>query len=102
MTRTNIFSSKQNGKIVNNYSSVKQAGLCGELELYICEQFSINKSEEVTPYAEIYTNIISNQVKVLRRFEQMVLKREEMLMNILLPCDPLNDPLFSLLESSNG
>ena len=48
-------------KIVNNFSSVKQACLCGELEnlehLYICEQFSINKNEEVTPYAEIYTNI---------------------------------------------
>ena len=68
-------------KIVNNFSSVKQACLCGELEnlehLYICEQFNIDKNEEVTPYSEIYTNNISNQVKVLRRFEQTFLKREQ-------------------------
>ena len=93
-------------KIVNNFSSVKQACLCGELEnlehLYICEQFNIDKNKEVTPYSEIYTNNISNQVKVLRRFEQIFLKREEILMNKLPPCDPLKDPLFSLLESSNG
>ena len=41
-------------KIVNNFSSIKQTCLCGEIEnlehLYICEQFSVNKNEEITPY----------------------------------------------------
>ena len=93
-------------KIVNNFSSIKQTCQCGEIEtlehLYICLEFSENKDEEVTPYEEIYSNNISKQVKVLRRFEQIFLKREEILTNKLHPCDLLKDPLFSLSESSNG
>ena len=93
-------------KIENNCSSIKQTCLCGEIEnlehLYICLQFSENKNEEVTPYEEIYSNNISKQVKVLRRFEKIFLKREEIFANKLHPCDPLKDPLFSLSESSNG
>ena len=62
-------------KIENNCSSIKQTCLCGEIEnlehLYL--QFSENKNEEVTPYEEIYSNNISKQVKVLRRFENIFL-----------------------------
>ena len=43
--------------------------------LYIIEQFSVNKNEEMTPYEEIYSNNISKQV--LRRFKKVFLKREE-------------------------
>ena len=93
-------------KIVNNFSNTKQSCLCGEIEtlehLYICLEFSENTNEAVTPYEQIYSNNISKQVKVLRRFEQIFLKREQTLKNKLLPCDLLKDPLFSLLESSNG
>jgi hypothetical protein len=92
-------------RIENNFSSIKQACLCGEIEnlehLYICLQFSENQNEEVTPYEEIYSNNISKQVKVLRRFEKIFLKRGEIFANKLHPCDPLKDPLFSLSEFSN-
>ena len=76
-------------KIVNNLSSIKQTCLCGEIEnlehLYICEQFSVNKNEEITPYEEIYSNNISKQLK--RRFEKVFLKREEILTKKHYPCD---------------
>ena len=93
-------------KIENNFSNTKQSCLCGEIEtlehLYICSKFSENTNEEVTPYEEIYSNNISKQVKVLRRFEKIFLKREETFEKKQHPCDPLKDPLFSLSESSNG
>ena len=101
-------------KIFNNFSSIKQACPCGEIDslqhIYICSQFSENENEEVTPFEEIYSNNISKQVKVLTRFEKMFLKREEIYAEYRRisekekqpPCDLLTDPLFSLLESSNG
>ena len=101
-------------KIVNNFSSTKQACPCGEIDslqhLYICNLFSENENEEVTPFEEIFGNNILKQVKVLKRFEKVFLKREEIYAQIRRksendkypPCDLLTDPLFSLLESNNG
>ena len=101
-------------KIVNNFSSIKQACPCGEIDslqhIYICNLFSENENTEVTPFEEIYSNNISKQVKVLKRFEKVFLKREEIYAqngrksekDKHPPCDLLKDPLFSLLESSNG
>ena len=93
-------------RIENNFASIKQTCLCGEIEnlehLYICLQFSENQNEEVTPYKEIYSNNISKQVKVLKRFGKIFLMRKEIFANKLHPCDPLKNPLFSLSEFSNG
>ena len=101
-------------KIENNFSNIKQNCLCGEIEslqrIYTCKLFCENKDEEVTAFEEIYSNNISKQVKVLRRFENQFLKREKVieenrrkLGNKTTPCDLSKDPLFSsFVESSNG
>ena len=73
-------------KIVNNFSSIKQACPCGEIDslqhIYICSQFSENKNEEVTPFEEIYSNNISKQVKVLKRFEKKIQREKKFMLNI--------------------
>ena len=102
-------------KIVNNFSNIKQNCVCGEIDslqhIYKCKLFCENSEEEITDFAEIYSNNITKIVKVLRRFETQFLKREKVyeenrrnnIGNEKTPCDLLKDPLFSsFIESSNG
>ena len=103
-------------KIPSNYShrNVINYCICGEKEdmehLYTCNLFNQTKSEIITQYKSIYTDNVSEQVKVLRRFENQFLEREKLLNDQTRnphkkfpPCDPLKDPLFSACnEYCNG
>ena len=103
-------------KISNNFSSKNNVErcICGETEnmshIYTCNLFSHDKYEEITPYEKIYLDNVSNQVKVLRRFENQFSKREQVMneyrsnpLNKSPPCDPMLDPLFSACkEYING
>ena len=90
-------------KIPNNFpkSENKAKCPCGEIEdmshVYNCK----NYNEEKIPsekYENIYNGTITQQTEILKKFEQNMEKKEQMMKEIETQCDPLCDPrLFMAL-----
>ena len=84
-------------QIPNNFpkSETKAKCFCGKIEdmshVYNCKILN----EEVIPsekYENIYNGTISQQTEILKKFEQNMDKREQILKENDPPCDPLCDP----------
>ena len=86
-------------QIPNNFpkSENKAKCFCGEIEdmshIYNCKIFNeeMNLSEK---YENIYNGTIIQQTEILKKFEQNMEKREQMMKENEPPCDPLCDPLI--------
>ena len=89
--------------IASNFpkSNVKPICICGEEEesmenIYNCKLLN-GKSVESEPYSNIFNGNFKQQVKVYRKFEKIMRKREILMEIIVPPCDPV-ESRCSLLE----
>ena len=64
--------------------------------IYNCELLN-RKSVESEPYSNIFNGNFKQQVKVCRKFEKIMRKREILMEIIVPPCDPV-EICSSLLE----
>ena len=79
--------------IANNFpkSDIKEKCSCGKIEdmqhIYECEQLNTNSMDKSLRYEKIYNGNISDQIKVFRKMEINLEKREDM-RKPETPCDP--------------
>ena len=70
--------------------------VCGKIEsiehFYSCE--ILNKKENEISFQNIYSNNIKNQIKIFRRIQNVLQKRENIIVNST-PCDPMGSATFS-------
>ena len=67
--------------------------------IYSCK--NLNKQENEIPYERIYNGNTTEQMKVMKIFEQNMATRNEIKKNKQSPCDPVRDPL-NIVQFSNG
>ena len=79
--------------IPNNFpkSDIRTRCFCGMIEdmnhVYECELFNTNNQKNILPYNKIYSGNISEQIRVFRKMEKNLEKRENMRKHES-PCDP--------------
>ena len=92
--------------IPNNFpkSEIKEKCSCGEIEdmkhIYECEQLSTDSIDKSLQYEKIYNGNISDQIKVFRKMEINLEKREDM-KKLETPCDPVEircKPFFVVMD----
>ena len=92
--------------IPNNFpkTDIKEMFSCGEIEdmqhIYECEQFNTTSLDHDLQYEKIYNGNISDQIKVFRKMEKNLERREDMRKHET-PCDPVEIrciPTFVVLD----
>ena len=79
--------------IPNNFpkSDIKTRCFCGMIEdmnhIYECELFNTKNQTNILPYDKIYSGNINEQIRVFRKMENNLEKREDMKKHES-PCDP--------------
>ena len=90
-------------EIGNNFGQKENCINCQKNEnsehIYSCK--FLNKQENEIPYERIYNGNITEQIKVMKIFEQNMETRNQIIKNKQFPCDPVRDPL-NFVQFSNG
>ena len=73
---------------------------CGEKEdmehIFDCEKLN-NGTENNLTYGRLFGGTLSEQIEIFRKFEKNLKRREMLKSENNLPCDPLCDPLSSVM-----